>query len=340
MSAPGDRVLLADIGGTNARFALADVEAAEPLVAESVREFAVADFPSLGDAARHYLDAIAPTALDDGGIRRGVFAVAGRVDGDEARITNHPWVISRSRVQQALGFDDLRLINDFAAQAMSIVLLRGDALVPIGGAAAVPFDARIERNYAVIGPGTGLGVGALVVRDGRAYPLETEGGHVSFPPGTPEEIQILERLSAQFGRVSNERLICGPGLVNIHRALSEIAGVDPGPMRPADITERAAQGDRLCMRSVDVFCAVFGAIAGDLVLTTGAWDGVYLTGGLVPRMLPALLHSGFRQRFEHKGRFSSNMAKVPTLAVVHPQPGLLGAAALALQAVGAHSIAD
>ena len=331
MNAPGARVLLADIGGTNARFALADTAEAMPLIIESVREYAVADFPSLGDAAQHYLNAIEPTALDDAGIRRGVFAVAGRVEGDQARITNHPWVISRSRTQAALGFDDLQLINDFAAQAMAVLLLEGDALVPIGGASARPFSAGVDRNYAVIGPGTGLGVGALIVRDGRAYPLETEGGHVSFPPGTPEEIEILERLSAQFGRVSNERLICGPGLVNIHRALSEIAGEDPGPMRPIDITERAARGDVRCMRAVDVFCAVFGAIAGDLVLTTGCWDGVYLTGGLVPKMLHALQHSGFRQRFEHKGRFSSNMAAVPTLAVVHPQPGLLGAAALALQ---------
>ncbi len=331
MTASGARVLLADIGGTNARFALADTAAAMPLVVESVREFAVADFHSLGDAARHYLDTIEPTPLDDGGIRSGVFAVAGRVEGDQARVTNHPWVISRSRTQAALGFDELHLINDFAAQAMAILLLEGEGVVQVGGAAAKPVRGAADRTYAVIGPGTGLGVGALIVRDGRAYPLETEGGHVSFPPGTPEEIAILENLSRQFGRVSNERLICGPGLVNIHRALSEIAGEDPGPMRPADITERAAQGDVRCMRAVDVFCAVFGAIAGDLVLTTGAWDGVYLTGGLVPKMLNALQHSGFRQRFEHKGRFSSNMAAVPTLAVVHPHPGLLGAAALALQ---------
>ena len=118
-------------------------------------------------------------------------------------------------------------------------------------------------------------MGALVIREGRQYPLETEGGHVSFPPGTPEELAILDRLSAQFGRVSNERLVCGPGLVNIHRALSEIAGEDPGPLTPPDITARAGAGDPRCMRAVDVFCAVFGAISGDLVLTLGAWDGVF-----------------------------------------------------------------
>ena len=317
-------LLIADIGGTNARFALADPHAAVPLLDESVREFAVADFPSLADAARHYLEQAGAQAS------RGVFAVAGRVDGDEARITNHPWVISRSRTSEMLGFDQVHLLNDFAAQAMAISLYRPEDVVQIGGAGWTPGAPGQPRTYAVLGPGTGLGVGGLVVRDGRCYPLETEGGHVSFPPGTPEEIRILEILSAQFGRVSNERLICGPGLVNIHRALCEIAGVDPGLLEPKDITARAAQGDALGMRAVDVFCAVFGAIAGDLVLTLGAWDGVFLTGGLVPKMLDSLRHSGFRQRFEYKGRFSPNMSRVPSLAVMHPRAGLLGAAAYAV----------
>ncbi len=325
--------LLADIGGTNARFALADCDNAAPLLNDSVREYAVADFPSLADAARHYLDETDANA-GHGAPQNGVFAVAGRVDGDEARITNHPWVISLARTRDALGFRDLRLVNDFAAQAMATSLLTPADVVPIGGAQWSPAPLSEPRTYAVIGPGTGLGVGGLMVRDGRRYPLETEGGHASFPPGTPEEIEILERLSAQFGRVSNERLICGPGLVNIHRALSEIAGEDPGPMQPADITARAAAGDPRCMRTLDVFCAVFGAIAGDLVLTSGAWDGVFLTGGLVPKLLANLQHSGFRQRFEHKGRFSAAMARTPTLAIVHPRPGLLGAAAFAVEAFG------
>ena len=319
----GDALLVADIGGTNARFALADPHAATPLLADSVREFPVAAFPSLAEAAAHYLDQVGTRA------RRGVFAVAGRIDGDQARITNHPWVISRSRTAQMLGFDQVHLLNDFAAQAMAIRLFGPDDVVRIGAPDWSPAPPEQARTYAVLGPGTGLGVGGLIVRDGRCHPLQTEGGHVSFPPGTPEEIRILELLSAQFGRVSNERLVCGPGLVNIHRALCQIAGVDPGLPTPRDISERAADGDALGMRAVDVFCAVFGAIAGDLVLTLGAWDGVFLTGGLVPRMLDSLLHSGFRQRFEAKGRFSPNMAQVPSLAVMHPQAGLLGAAAWA-----------
>jgi len=320
------RILLADIGGTNARFALADPSADSPLLPDSVQRFAVADFPSLADTARHYL---AETGQIDAGIRHGVFAVAGRVDGDEARITNHPWVICRRRTLAQLDFDRVSLVNDFAAQAMAIPLLQASDVVPIGGATWTPERNPDNRTYAILGPGTGLGVGGLVIRDGRQFPLETEGGHVSFPPGTPEELAILERLSAQFGRVSNERLVCGPGLVNIHRALSEIAGEDPGPLQPADVTARAAAGDPRCMRAVDVFCAVFGAVSGDLVLTLGAWDGVFLTGGVVPKMLDALQHSGFRQRFEHKGRFSPAMARVPSLAVLHPNAGLLGAAAIA-----------
>lgn len=318
--------LLADIGGTNARFALASSDPTVPaLLPDSVQVFSVADFPSLADAARHYLDRIGASPSD------GVFAVAGRVDGDEARITNHPWVISAERTRIALGLTQLRLVNDFAAQAMAVSLLQPSDVVPIGGVRWHGWSGDGDRTYAIIGAGTGLGVGALLRRDGRHYPLQTEGGHVSFAPGTPEEIEVLQRLSGEFGRVSNERLLSGSGLVNLHRALSQIAGEDPGPLQPQDITAMAREGDVRCLRAIDVFCAVFGAAAGDLVLTLGAWDGVFLPGGLVPKLMPWLAHSGFRQRFEHKGRFSPTMARVPTLAVTHPQPGLLGAAALAAQ---------
>lgn len=321
--ATGSHALLADVGGTNARFALADAGADVPLVPDSVARYPVTEFPSLADAARQYL-------RDTGAeVSEGVFAVAARVDVDEARMTNHPWMISRRRLCDQIGLRHLVLVNDFTAQSMAIPWLREGDYAVIGGASWQPPEGDPDRVHAVIGPGTGLGVGGLVVRDGQHHPLDSEGGHVSFPPGTPEELAILDRLSAHFGRVSNERLVCGPGLVNIHRALSEIAGEDPGPLAPGDIAERARAGDPRCMRAVDVFCAVFGAIAGDLVLTLGAWSGVFLTGGMVPKMLDELRHSGFRQRFEHKGRFSPTMARVPSVAVLHPHPGLLGAAAIA-----------
>jgi glucokinase len=319
-------VLLADIGGTNARFALAEATAPAPLVAGSAREYAVADFPSLADAARTYLEAAGAKS------HAMVAAVAGRIDGDEARITNFPWVISIRRTRQALGLERMRLVNDFTAQSMAVLALQPDQVSAIGPTqwSGRRGERGNARTFAVIGPGTGLGVGGLLIREGRPYPLATEGGHVDFAPGTPEEIAILQQLAQEFGRVSIERLVSGMGLVNLHRALSRIAGIDPGPMEPRDVSERAAQGDPLCMRAVDVFCAAFGAIAGDLVLTLGAWDGVFLSGGLVPKLLPTLQHSGFRQRFEHKGRFSPAMAQVPTLAVMHPQPGLLGCAVIAV----------
>ncbi|HHW4678955.1 MAG TPA: glucokinase [Xylella sp.] len=328
MNTPDDHVLLADIGGTTARFALANPTLiSAPLINDTVLEYPVIMFPSLGEAAQYYLNQIGIHT------KKGVFAIAGRVDGDEARITNHPWVIARKRTATILGFDTLHLINDFAAQAMAITLLGPQDVIQVGGAKweQTPPSSG-PRNYGVIGPGTGLGVGGLVIRDGHCYPLETEGGHVSFPPSTPEEIRILEIMSQQFGRVSNERLISGPGLVNIHRVLSEIDGIDPGPLRPQDITMRAADGDIRATRTLDLFCSIFGAIAGDMVLMQGTWDGVFLTGGLVPKLLNSIQHSGFRQRFEHKGRFSAIMARIPSLAVIHPHAGMLGAAAYALHA--------
>ena len=324
MSAATELTLVADIGGTNARFALADTSAPAPLDQGGIGEYPVERFASLADAAAFYLHERGAT------VRNGVFAVAGRVDGDEARITNHPWVISRERTASHLGLAQLHLINDFVAQAMSVALLQPADVVQIGSTPWQPAAASEPRNYCVIGPGTGLGVGGLVVRDGRHYPLATEGGHASFAPTTPEQIRILEILTRQFGRVSNERIVCGPGLVNLHRAISEIAGQDPGQLQPAQVSERAASGDPVAMRTLEVFLEIFGAVAGDAVLVQGGWDGVFLAGGLVPRLLGPLQLSGFRTSFENKGRFTTALSQVPSLAIVHPCPGLLGAAAYAV----------
>lgn len=324
-------VLVGDIGGTHARFALARAGATPLLIDGSISTLMVADFPSLADAARHYLE------QRDARVSSAVLAVAGRVTGDEARITNHPWVISTERVRAALDLGRVRLVNDFAAQAMAVPWLQSTDVAQIGPAPWTARDTGDEFTYAVIGPGTGLGVGALLARAGHFHALQTEGGHVSFAPGTPEEIDVLQRLSGDFGRVSNERLVSGAGLVNLHRALSAIAGSDPGPLQPQDVTARARAGDPGCLHAIDMFCSVFGAAAGDLVLTLGAWDGVFLTGGVVRHVRHWLPHSGFRHRFEHKGRFAPAMASVPTLAVLHPQPGLLGAAAIAASTTAAYT---
>ena len=326
-----DHALLADVGGTNVRFALADPADEVPLLDASIRPYAVADFPSLAAAAAHYLESI------DAHVGHGVFAVAGRVEHGQARLTNHPWVVSAPQIAQALGLRALQLVNDFVAQAMSVRLLREGDVQAVGPGIA-PGQSVVDRTYAIVGPGTGLGVGALLLRDGRATALATEAGHVGFAPGNAQEIAILECLAAHYGHVSNERLVSGGGLVNLHRALAAIAG---GPwdesIQPADITARAQAGDERCVEVVELFCGIFGSVAGDMALALGAWDGVYLTGGLVPHLLEDLQRPAFREHFEAKGRYAEAMARVPTLAIMHPQPGLLGAAAIACDLAREHA---
>lgn len=322
------RVLVGDIGGTNARFALAEPAREAPLLDGSVREYAAAAFPGAADAVRQFLHELGERA------DAAVFAVAGRVRGDEARMTNHPWQLHAPEIGAVLGTQRVALINDFAAQAMAIPRLGAGDLVAIGPAAWPGFDTRGEQTYAVVGPGTGLGVGGLLVRNGQCFPLQTEGGHAGFAPSGLDDMRILECLMRRFGRVSCERLVSGPGLANLYASVCEVDGVTAQAWSPAQINARALAGDARCRRAVDLLCAAFGSMAGDLVLTLGAWDGVFLAGGVVPKLLDALHGRGFRQAFEAKGRFSAAMAEVPSMAVVHACAGLLGAAVHAAQAYG------
>ncbi|SDY35316.1 glucokinase [Lysobacter sp. yr284] len=319
------RVLVSDIGGTNARFAMAELARGERLLRDSVREYPAAGFASAADAARHFLDELGERA------DAAVFAVAGRVRREEARITNHPWQIRAPEIGSALGTPRVALINDFAAQAMAISRLGADDVVAVGAVGWPGFDMGAAQTYAVIGPGTGLGVGGLLVRNGRCFALETEGGHAGFAPSRPRDMQVLECLMRRFGRVSCERLVSGPGLANLYAAVCEIEGVAAQAWSPAQINAQAAAGDARCARAVELFCAAFGSMAGDLVLTLGAWDGVFLAGGVVPKLLGALQRDSFRAAFEAKGRFAPAMAEVPALAVVHACSGLLGAAAHAAE---------
>lgn len=342
------RALLADVGGTNVRFALADSATPEALELGSIRRYRVAGFPTFVDAARQYLvdsglDSTESDVVDRGYVAAGdvpqhpgarpthaVFAFAGPVLGDEVRLTNHAWTVSLSDVQRELGFERVHGINDFAAMAYSVSLLGSDELQLIGAGTPPSISAARDQTFVVMGPGTGLGVAALLIREGVISVLETEGGHTSFAPGNAEEQEILRRLSARYGRVSNERVLCGNGLVNIHLALSEIDGIEPETLKPEDITRNAADGScERCVRTVERFCEMLGAAAGDLVLAYGGWSGVYLAGGIAPLLIPWLQHGGFRRRFEEKGRFAKTLATVPTVVITHPDPGLLGSAACA-----------
>lgn len=322
VTASSGPVLLADVGGTNVRFALADPARAQPLVAESIRRYRVAEYDTFTDAALAWLGETGVQA------RRAVFAIAGRVRDGEVRATNHHWSLSRERVRAELALDEAVFLNDFAAMSLCVPRLGAADRRVIGVGAAPPLDGR--RTFAVVGPGTGLGVGALRLDDGRADALETEGGHTSFAPRTDEEIEVLRRLTARFGRVSNERLLCGSGLANLHEALGDLHGLREGRLTPEEITQLAdAGGDAACVRAVELFCELLGALAGDLVLAFGAWDGVWLGGGMTPLLLPWLERGGFRRRFEDKGRLSADLRAVPSMAILHADAGLLGAAAYA-----------
>lgn len=322
-------ILLADVGGTNARFAIACLGEETPLRSESIRRYRVADFPTLGDAAAQYLKEI------DAQAERAVFAIAGRIEEGVVKATNNPWHIVADEVRQHLGMQSVHLVNDFGAMSMAMPLLEREHMQVIGSPGVPALGARHSQNFAIVGPGTGLGVGGLIYRNGLFHRLETEGGHSGFAPRSAEEIEVLQRVAARFGHVSNERLISGLGMVNLHRALVEIAGRDDADLSPEQITARADSGeDAVCVRTVELFCTILGAVAGDIALVMGAWDGVFLTGGLPPLLLPWLRKGSFRERFEAKGRLGEAVSKIPTVVVTHPDVGLLGTAGVALNDAG------
>lgn len=328
--------LVADIGGTWVRFALARGVHGEAPSLSAYRKLPVAGHATVVDAARDYLRALdVPSVHPDA----AVFAVAGRVDGDRASMTNHPWHLHAPACADALDIGHVTLVNDFAAQALAVPHLAAHERVQLGGRART-FAADADVTFPVLGPGTGLGVSALLRRGGHAFALASEGGHASFAPKTERQRDVLARLAARYPRVSYERLVSGGGLSNLHFALAQRAGIaEPPAMTPEQVTAAAHAGDPLARETIEVFCEVFGALAGDLVLTFGGWDGVFLSGGLVPLLLDDLAGDAFRQAFEAKGRFSGAMREVPVHAVTHAHPGLLGAAALALEVAAADALA-
>lgn len=310
-----DLRLVGDVGGTNCRFALVDTGANRRVLIDP-RSFVRADFDSLEDAIDHYLGA-APTRPSD-----AVIAVAGPVSAGSVRLTNGRWTISESGVASR-GFDQVRLINDFEALALSVNALCPDDLGDIGG----PAEGQVRGTVAVLGAGTGLGVGALV-RDSQGEAVAvSEGGHIAFAPTDDLEIEFLRQLTGRFGRVSLERVLSGPGLVNLYEALAELKGVEPLPLQPEDVVERATAGrDPLCAEALERFCRIYGAAAGDFALAYGATGGVYLGGGIAPRIIDVLRSSSFRAAFEAKGRFTSYCAAIPTKVILHRHAALLGAA--------------
>ena len=303
--------LVADIGGTNARFALVGKNG----LPEAEQGLKVADHAGLVEAAQAFLQGRR--------VREAVIAVATPVEGDRVKLTNAPWEFSIEATREALGLERLAVINDLAAQAVAVPRLAPEDLRPLGGGTALP-----DRPIAVIGPGTGLGMALLMPARGgwRAWP--TEGGHVSFAPQDELEAQLLAVLRRRFGHVSVERLLSGPGLVNLAQALAELAGERLEIGAPSEVEARAPDGScRHCAEAVRLFSAILGSVAGDLALTVLARGGVYVAGGLC-RHLGALFDAElFRERFDAKGRFQTLLRQVPCFLVLRRGIGLLGAAA-------------
>lgn len=308
--------LLGDIGGTNARFALQAHPAAEP---SHVATLACAQFPGLEDAIEHYLQQQGSQP------RWAAVGIANPVVGDRVRMTNHHWSFSIEALRQRFGWERFTVINDFTALALSLPALAAADLHQVGGGAAVPGAA-----VGLIGPGTGLGVSGLLWPDegGRPVPINGEGGHVTLAPIDAAESAVLAVLRRRFGHVSAERAVSGPGLVNTYQALCEIGGVPALELDASGVSSRALAGtDPTCRQALDMFCSFLGNLAGNLAVTLGARGGVYIGGGIVPRLGGMFVTSPFRQRFEAKGRFQGYLEPIPVFVIqATVSPALLGAA--------------
>jgi glucokinase len=251
--------------------------------------------------------------------------VASVIDGDRIELTNSPWRFSIEATRQAAGLDRLEVVNDFTAVALSVRHLKPEHLVAIGGGAALA-----GRPIAVLGPGTGLGVSALVPSaSGEWTALDTEGGHVTMAAASEREARILDRLRSQFDHVSAERVLSGQGLVNLYQAIAALSGHQAVFSTPDVISKRGLDGSCPVSReAVETFFAMMGTAAGNLALSLGAKGGVFIAGGILPRMADAFRLSAFRTRFEAHGRFQPYLAGIPTWLITHPLPAFVGLAAL------------
>jgi glucokinase len=308
--------LLGDIGATNARFAIYG----DDRRAVRARIMHIDGFATLGDAIMSYLAAeqIEPP------LRAAALAVAAPVTGDPITMTNHPWSFSMTALRRNLRIEQLIVINDFTALALAVPHLKADQRTTIGSGDMVP-----TAPIAVLGPGTGLGVSGLVPAQSGWVALAGEGGHISMAAVDDEESEVLSHLRRRFVHVSAERVLSGQGLVNLYHTLAEIAGVRAEPYTAAQITDPdIGAREPLRRAALAMFCAMLGTVAGDLALTLGARGGVYIAGGIVPRLGARFAASAFRRRFEDKGRFHTFLAGIPTYVMTATVPAFLGLAAL------------
>ena len=312
-----ESVLVADIGGTNARFALADRDG-EAIVVHDAESFRAEDFETVRDAADAYLEAVGVAP------KRACFAVAGPVSSAEIVFTNSHWRFRPDEIRAALNLNAFRIVNDFYALAAGVGALPDDAFVSVKPGGADPAAPQL-----VIGPGTGLGQALIVpTPDGGRVLVPTEGGHVTFAPRDEEEFAVMKFIAREHPRVSVERLLSGRGLVNIHRALCAAADTPRISLQANEITKAAIEGTYpIAGKAVDMFCGVLGRVVGDAVLATGARGGVVLGGGILPKIREIFLASEFVPKFLNKGRMETYVAAVPVKLIIVEGAALYGAAA-------------
>jgi glucokinase len=308
--------LVGDVGATNARFGLMSPQ--RELL--NTRTLAVADHPTIADAITAYLAQRGALPMP----RQAAVAIASAVTGDRVAMTNHPWSFSISALKSELGVDRLEIINDFTALALALPHLGAESRLPVGGGAPAA-----KAPLGVLGPGSGLGVSGLIPAGTGWVALSGEGGHATMAPASDRESAVLDRMRRHFDHVSAERVLSGPGLVNIYNTLTALDGVPSRGYAAAQITDpEIGAADPVCAETTLLFCAMLGTMAGNLALTLGARGGIYIGGGIVPRLGERFVQSPFRTRFEAKGRFSEYLAAIPTYLVTHPLPAFLGCAAV------------
>ncbi len=305
--------LVADIGGTNARFALVADGDKTPI---QPRNLAVADYPTIVDAINAYLE-----LAELGQPYQASISVASPVTGDQVNMTNHTWSFSVRDTRAALGLRHLKVLNDYTALALALPVFTDAECRQVGDGEALP-----GFPMAVIGPGTGLGVSGAVHAGKHWIPLEGEGGHVSYGPVNAREQQIIERLREKHEHVSAELLVSGSGLALIYQTLCLIERGEPVRLQPGEVSSLALGGeDELATEALAIFCGILGTVAGNLALTLGARGGIYIGGGIVPKVMDFFIASSFRDRFERHGRFTDYLRRIPTHVIDTAYPAFTGA---------------
>jgi len=315
MSAPFKQTLLGDIGATNARFSLLANGAFGPIA-----NFEVARYARFPDVVAAFLD----MRRDQAQVTDALFAVAGPVEGERSKLTNCAWIIDGDELRATFRLAKVRVVNDFAATAYSLPSLAAADLYAIGDGRAVA-----GAPMAVLGPGTGLGVACFVPGAKEAVVIAGEGGHATFAAATAREDAVVDSLRRRFGHVSAERVVSGTGLENLYRAIAALDQNDVPARDAAEITKLALDGGcRTAVAALDMFCAFLGSFSGNVALTFGARGGVYIAGGIAPRIVAFMARSQFRRRFEDKGRLRPYLEAIPSSVIVHPAAAFMGLKAL------------